>query len=88
MSRYRAGQWTAAFVLILAGVLLLIDEWFGPAQTWGNGLWRFWPLALVLFGLEVIVAGRRMQQVKVSLGGAFVMVFLLIAMELYSLIEG
>lgn len=88
MSRYRAGQVTAAFVLILAGVLLLIDEWFTLGQTWSNGLWRFWPMALLLFGLEVIVAGRRMQQVRVSLGGAFVMVFLLIAMELYSLMEG
>lgn len=88
MSRYRAGQATAAFVLIVVGGMLLIDERLTAGQLRGCGLWRFWPIALVLFGLEVIVAGRRMRQVKVSLGGAFIVVFLLIAMELYSLLEG
>jgi len=45
----------APLILILAGVLFLFNN-FGllPWGMWG-ALWRFWPLILVLLGLEIIV---------------------------------
>ncbi|MCL6456817.1 MAG: hypothetical protein K6T85_02305 [Gorillibacterium sp.] len=86
MKRYRAGQWTAVFLMFLTGTLLLADEWLSVEWNYASSLWRVWPIALVLFGVEVLVAGKRQAKVRYSLGGAFIVVFLLIGMELYSLI--
>ena len=86
MNRYRAGQWTAAFVMLLTGSLLLADEWLTGEWNYASNLWRFWPAAMALFGAEVLLAGKRQAKVRYSLGGAFIVVFLMIAMEIYSLI--
>ena len=87
MNRYRAGQWTAAFLMLLTGTLLLADEWMTGQWNYASSLWKFWPIALIFFGAEVLVAGKFQARVRYSLGGAFIVVFLLIGMELYSLIE-
>ena len=46
------------FILIIAGIIFLLNNLgYLPWEVWGN-IWRLWPLALILIGLEVIL-GRR-----------------------------
>ncbi len=56
--RYRPGL-IGPLILITVGVLLLLNQMGRlPWSVWGT-LWRFWPVALILIGLEIIVKGSR-----------------------------
>lgn len=46
-------------ILITAGVLLLLNQAGRlPWSVWGT-LWRFWPIVLILIGIDVLVKGSR-----------------------------
>ena len=57
--RYRRGPGLVwPFILIVAGVILLLNNLgYLPWDVWRN-IWRFWPVFLILIGLEIIL-GRR-----------------------------
>ena len=48
---------SGAFILILLGILFLLSN-FGvlPWSVW-EIIGRFWPVALILFGLEILIGG-------------------------------
>jgi hypothetical protein len=54
-----AGQTAVAFVLILAGVLLLLDN-FGV--VWVEHVWDLWPLTLIAAGLAELLHWSRRRE--------------------------
>ncbi|GAB6927195.1 hypothetical protein JCM10914A_11780 [Paenibacillus sp. JCM 10914] len=51
--RIRVGRYTAALLLVMTGLLLLLDEWIGTDYIFL--LQRWWPLLFILFGLEYLI---------------------------------
>lgn len=51
--KIRVGRYTAAVLLIITGVLLLLDEWKGTDYIFT--LQRWWPLLFILLGFEYLV---------------------------------
>ncbi|MGG3283613.1 DUF4097 family beta strand repeat-containing protein [Paenibacillus solani] len=51
--KIRVGRYTAALLLIITGVLLLLDEWRGTDYVFM--LQRWWPLLFILLGIEYLV---------------------------------
>jgi hypothetical protein len=73
-------------LLIAAGVLLLLNQTGQlPWAIWGT-LWRFWPVILILVGLEVVigVSGSRLLYVL----GVFFAIAILGALILYAVYVG
>jgi len=59
-SRHRNAAFPViATVLVVLGVLLLLNN-FGylPWGIWGT-LWRFWPMVLILVGINIFLSGSR-----------------------------
>ena len=80
------------FVLIGAGVILLLSSLgYLPWQSW-NVLWRLWPLLLVAIGIDLLIGRRSMVGAIISallilllIGGAVAVVFL--AQNIPALVE-
>ena len=68
----RAGFSLTAIFLIILGVVFLLNN-FGilPWEIWQN-VWRFWPVLLILFGVEAILGRAASPQ---SFGLLFVLIF-------------
>lgn len=60
-------NWITALILVLAGVVLLLNNFGLVPWTFWNGLWKFWPVVIILWGLELMTG-------KNFLGKAFVIV--------------
>ncbi|WP_274365467.1 DUF4097 family beta strand repeat-containing protein [Paenibacillus thermotolerans] len=60
----KVGRLTAAVILIAAGSTLLFDSWQGTHYT--GVLLQWWPLLLILLGLEYLYYGTRRQQENVQ----------------------
>jgi len=58
-------------LLILAGVLLLLDQLGVLAFTW-RSLWRLWPVVLVLVGLDILLSHTRRGALLFLLAGTAV----------------
>lgn len=58
----------APFVLILLGVVFLLNN-FGvlPWEIWQN-IWKFWPVLLILFGVEILVGRNSSYKTLLFLG--------------------
>ncbi len=54
----RSGFPVVATVLVIVGIVLLLNN-FGYLNwsVWGS-LWRFWPIILVLIGINLVLGGR------------------------------
>ncbi len=54
---FDSGNFVWGTTLIIAGVLFLLNS-FGvvPWEVW-NSVWRFWPIVLVLWGIQVLLGG-------------------------------
>lgn len=62
MKTHRVGSCTFGIMLLAAGVMMLIHV-FVPDLSYDIIL-RFWPVALILLGVEVLIANLRSQKTK------------------------
>ncbi|RJR25472.1 hypothetical protein C4578_01560 [Candidatus Microgenomates bacterium] len=70
---------TWAVFLIFAGVILLLNNLGLVSWSVWASLWKFWPLILVLGGLEIIFGGSLIGNFFVTILGlaaAFLLIFL------------
>ncbi|HEX8969506.1 MAG TPA: DUF5668 domain-containing protein [Chloroflexota bacterium] len=65
--RRRGGVVGPLILIFLGGVFLLQNAGYLPPNFW-MGLWRFWPLILVLVGIELLFAHRLSWLILVGLG--------------------
>jgi len=72
----RAGLFTLAVTLIGAGALLLYQNLSGAA-VWARA-WPFWPLVLLLLGLEFLWHARRNPRTRVHRGAVVWLIVLLV----------
>ncbi len=73
--KMRKGQiWLGVIFVILGALLILKNFGFVSQSVWGF-LWKFWPLILVLIGLEMVISNKLVR-------GIIVIVFLLIGIGL------
>lgn len=55
----KGGNWVGAVILISVGAVLLLQNFnLLPDNIWST-LWRFWPLILILIGLQIILGKSR-----------------------------
>lgn len=68
----RGGNAVGAILLITVGLILLANN-FGvlPWEIWGN-LWRFWPLLLILAGIQAVLGSSFLARIAVSVLGLIV----------------
>lgn len=51
---FNSGNFLTAVLLVLAGIILLLNNFnLIPWNVW-NTLWKFWPVVLIIWGLEAI----------------------------------
>jgi hypothetical protein len=73
-------------ILITAGILLLLNQAGRlPWGMWGT-LWRFWPLIIVLVGIEVMMGAARSTALYV--GGLIVAVVIIVGVVLFAVYIG
>ena len=70
MRQWRAGSFSMGLILILLGVGLIIDRFSGAPRAFELVL-TWWPLALILLGMEILAAGflSRNEQFKIQYDG-------------------
>ena len=64
---HRVGSITFGTILIILGILLLL-RLIIPAITY-TAILNFWPVTLILLGLEVLIANMRSEQVAFQFDG-------------------
>ena len=64
---HRVGSITFGTILIILGILLLL-RLIIPAITY-TAILNFWPVTLILLGLEVLIANLRSEQVAFQFDG-------------------
>lgn len=82
---FDSGNLVWGVILILAGGLFLLNS-FGivPWIVW-NSIWRFWPILLILWGLQVILGGGRIARALMAiLTIAALVVIALYAISVYN----
>jgi hypothetical protein len=57
-----------SLLIVVGGLLLLQNLGILSGSIWGT-LWRFWPVVLILLGLEVLLGGRGRGGVLVVIAG-------------------
>lgn len=71
------GAWLAILLLFLGGVFLLNNFGLLPWDIWSN-LWRFWPVFLILFGLQIVLGRNWFAQLVISILGILAIVVILL----------
>lgn len=79
--KVKAGRYTLGITMIAAGVLSLMNLYNG--KDFMGDLWKYSPVVLILFGLEVILLNliySRKEDIKVEVsGGSLVLVLFVVA---------
>ncbi|MCX7709797.1 MAG: hypothetical protein N2484_08085 [Clostridia bacterium] len=78
--RIKAGKYTLALTMILCGLLMLVNTFYG--QGIFKDLWLYSPAVLILFGLEIIFlnlifGARESYKVEVSVGSIILVIFVI-----------
>ncbi len=69
--RVKAGKYTLALTMILAGILIVINSFYGLKLF--ENLWLYGAAVLIMFGLEIIIlsviySNKQNYKVEVSIG--------------------
>lgn len=54
----KTGRYTVAFILILSGVLLLLENFGLIKEIFWRNILRYWPIILIVLGLEMLLEKR------------------------------
>lgn len=79
--KVKAGRYTLGLTMIIAGVMMFLNSFNGRDVV--GDLWKYGPVVLILFGLEVILlnliySGREDIKVEISGGSLVLMVFVVV----------
>lgn len=71
------GNGASAVLLILLGLIFLLNNLdIIPWSIWDN-LWRFWPLILILWGLQIMLGRSRLSNFIIPILGLALALFIL-----------
>lgn len=64
-------------ILITIGVIFLLNN-FGilPWSVW-DSIWRFWPVLLIIWGIQIILGRSRLASIISSIIGALLLAFII-----------
>lgn len=80
--RYKVGRYTTGGTIVLLGILVLLQQM--SDSNWLGWAAKLWPLVLIGYGLEYLLATRRAERTRFDFGGAFFVVFLVAILSAYS----
>jgi hypothetical protein len=77
----KTSKWFWGIMFLTLGILLLINNFIPIEWNWG-AIWKLWPLALILFGVNLFFKDSKLRWIIASANG------LLIGLILFSSIDG
>ncbi len=83
---YKTGRYTTGVTFIAIGVLVLLQQ-FTSTNVLETAL-KLWPLVIIGYGLEYLLAVRNPERTRFDFGGAFFIGFLIMIMAAYSYFGG
>lgn len=84
--RYKIGRYTTGATFVTIGILVLLQQL--TTTNWLGSALKFWPLIIIGYGLEYLIAARKPDRARFDFGGAFFIAFLLIIVAGYSFFSG
>jgi len=64
-------------IIITIGVIFLLNNFdILPWSIW-NSIWRFWPVLLILWGIQIILGRSRLASIITSIIGALLLAFII-----------
>lgn len=84
--RYKVGRYTTGITFIAIGFLVLLHQL--TDTNWLGSALKFWPLVIIGYGLEYLIATRKPERTRFDFGGAFFIAFMLIVVAVYSFFGG
>ena len=75
-----SGAW-AVFLIAVGSILLLNNLGFLPWEIW-SVLWQFWPVLLILAGIEIALGHSSLSRLLVTILGLALAAFIIIALAL------
>jgi hypothetical protein len=80
--KYRAGRWTTGIALVFIGLLILLSQ--TTESDFLHDWWNLWPLILIGYGLEYLLAARKGEKVSFDIFGAVIIAVAIMATTAYS----
>jgi lysylphosphatidylglycerol synthetase-like protein (DUF2156 family) len=76
--RRKSGSSFGAIIIILIGIILLLNNFaILPWSIW-NKLWHFWPVILIIAGLEMLDGDSSFAKNLISLIGIIILIFVIL----------